>query len=138
MRAATRSSSILRITITTTQSPSTHCASARLRASSSREGHTPASAHDALASNCSPSRARMEDSPEKAVSAMRAIGRNAAARDEIGRARLKRAIGWIDAVMPRGGNCFRRTLIELALDAGAAEETLAFGLDVGRTGHVAF
>jgi hypothetical protein len=35
-------------------------------------------------------------------------------------------------------NCYRRTLVELALDAGAAHETLVFGLDVGKTGHVAF
>jgi hypothetical protein len=28
--------------------------------------------------------------------------------------------------------------MELALDRGAAEETLVFGLDVGTTGHVAF
>ena len=55
------------------------------------------------------------------------------------RARLRRAIGWVDAAYPgKGANCFRRVLVEVGLDAGAAEETLVFGLDVGRTGHVAF
>lgn len=83
-------------------------------------------------------RARTEDSPQAAVAAMRERGRGAPARDEIGRARLRRAIGWVDAMMPRGENCYRRTLMELALDAGAAGETLVFGLDVGKTGHVAF
>jgi hypothetical protein len=51
---------------------------------------------------------------------------------------LRRAIVSIDARYPGGGNCFRRVLVELALDAGAAEERLVFGLDIGKTGHVAF
>jgi hypothetical protein len=83
-------------------------------------------------------RMRMNDPPERAVAAMRARGKNAAVRDAVGRARLRRAIGWVDAMMPRGANCYRRTLLELALDAGAAGEPLVFGLDVGATGHVAF
>jgi hypothetical protein len=40
--------------------------------------------------------------------------------------------------MRSGPNCFRRTLLELSLDAGAARERIVFGLDVGRTGHVTF
>lgn len=76
-------------------------------------------------------------SPEEAVRRMREKGRRAQARGPIGRARLRRAIGWIDAAHPRP-NCFRRVLTELSLDRGAAEATLVFGLDVGTTGHVAF
>lgn len=85
-------------------------------------------------------RYRLRDSPESAVKAMRARGRLTKKRGVIGRARLRRAIGWIDAVYfpTKGGNCFRRVLVEVGLDAGAAEETLVFGLDIGRTGHVAF
>ncbi len=83
-------------------------------------------------------RARNAASPEAAVRAMRARGLAAPARGAIGRARLRRAIGWVDALHPRGANCYRRTLLELALDRGAASESLVFGLDVGRTGHVAF
>lgn len=83
-------------------------------------------------------RARNAASPEAAVRTMRARGLAARERGALGRARLRRAIGWVDALHPRGPNCYRRTLLELALDRGAAGETLVFGLDVGRTGHVAF
>lgn len=83
-------------------------------------------------------RLRRRASPEAAIAQMRARGRTAVARGPLGRARLRDAIGWVDAAMPGGGNCYRRTLIELALDGGAAREALVFGLDVGRTGHVAF
>ncbi len=70
---------------------------------------------------------------------MRAHGRETRrSRGRVGRSRLRRAIGWVDAAFPGGPNCFRRTLMEIALDAGAAGETLVFGLDVGKTGHVAF
>lgn len=75
-------------------------------------------------------------SPREAVATMRSRGACARARGPIGRARLRRAIGWLDAL--HRPNCFRRVLAEIALDGGAAQETLVFGLDVGRTGHVAF
>ncbi|MBX3215462.1 MAG: hypothetical protein KF850_25720 [Labilithrix sp.] len=83
-------------------------------------------------------RLRRGKSPEEAVRATRERGRDAQARGPVGRARLRRAIGWVDAASLGGPNCFRRTLMEMALDAGAARETLVFGLDLGRTGHVAF
>jgi hypothetical protein len=81
---------------------------------------------------------RRRASPEAAIARMRARGRDAEARGPLGRARLRDAIGWVDAALPGGGNCYRRTLIELGLDGGAAGEALVFGLDVGKTGHVAF
>lgn len=77
-------------------------------------------------------------SPERAIEHMRARGSREIARGPIGRARLRRAIGWVDALVPGGENCYRRVLLELALDAGAARETVVLGLDVGRTGHIAF
>lgn len=83
-------------------------------------------------------RRRLREPPAAAVRAMRDRGARQPSRGPIGRARLHRAIGWVDAAMPGGENCYRRTLLELGLDAGAARETLVFGLDVGRTGHVAF
>ncbi len=84
-------------------------------------------------------RLRLGTPPEQAVRAMRRRGANARRRGPIARARLRRAIGWIDAFYPsKGPNCFRRVLLEVGLDSGAAAETLVFGLDVGRTGHVAF
>lgn len=81
---------------------------------------------------------RRRESPERAIAAMRERGRREKARGPIGRARLRRAIGWVDALVPGGENCYRRVLVELALDAGAAEEAVVLGLDVGRTGHIAF
>lgn len=75
--------------------------------------------------------------PRATVASMRARGRRAPRRGPVGLARLRRAIAWLDAAYP-APNCYRRTLAEVALDAGAADATLVFGLDVGRTGHVAF
>jgi hypothetical protein len=83
-------------------------------------------------------RVRLREPAERAVDLMRGRGSTRTARGPIGRARLRRAIGWVDAPFPGGPNCFRRVLAELALDAGAASDTLVFGLDVDRTGHVAF
>lgn len=83
-------------------------------------------------------RARLSRGPEAIVREHRARGAREKLRGPIGRARLRRAIGWVDAFFPGGPNCFRRTLLELALDAGAARERLVFGLDVGKTGHVTF
>jgi len=78
-------------------------------------------------------------SPAEAVATMRRRGETAPVRGPIGRARLRRAIGWVDAAYVRARpNCFRRVLTEIALDGGAAREAIVFGLDVGRTGHVAF
>jgi hypothetical protein len=83
-------------------------------------------------------RLRRRAPPAEAVTTMRERGRMRASRGPIGRARLRRAIGWVDASFPGGANCYRRTLLETGLDGGAAMETLVFGLDVARTGHVAF
>jgi len=47
-------------------------------------------------------------------------------------------VGWTDALLPGSPSCYRRVLLEVALDGGAARETVVFGLDVGSTGHVAF
>ncbi|MDB5217078.1 MAG: hypothetical protein JWO86_5005 [Myxococcaceae bacterium] len=81
---------------------------------------------------------RKQATPQRVVDELRARGANAKERGPVGRARLRRAIGWVDAALPGGANCYRRVLLELALDAGAARETVVFGLDVGSTGHVAF
>jgi hypothetical protein len=82
---------------------------------------------------------RARQTPAQILAAMRKRGTaTGRARGPIGRARLRRAIGWVDALSPGGPSCYRRILLESALDAGAAGETVVFGLDVGRTGHVAF
>jgi hypothetical protein len=51
-------------------------------------------------------------------------------RDPKARMRLRRAIAWVDGHIPGGGNCYRRTLLEMALDRGAACEPLWLGLNV--------
>ena len=81
---------------------------------------------------------RLHDTPERVLTELRASGATMKRRGPIGRARLRRAIGWVDAMVPGGPNCLRRVLLEVALDEGAANETVEFGLDVGSTGHVAF
>ncbi len=81
---------------------------------------------------------RTKDTPQRVLDELRTRGATSKERGPIGRARLRRAIGWVDAMLPGGPSCYRRVLLELALDAGAARETVVFGLDVGSTGHVAF
>jgi hypothetical protein len=47
-------------------------------------------------------------------------------------------IALVDRVLPGEPNCLRRALLEIALDAGAAEEPLHLGLKVPggpRSGH---
>jgi Transglutaminase-like superfamily len=59
-------------------------------------------------------------------------------RSPEGRLKLRRAIAAVDARFPDGGNCLRRSLLEIALDAGAAAETLYAGFQArgGRnSGH---
>jgi hypothetical protein len=81
---------------------------------------------------------RAKQTPQRMLDDLRARAATSKERGPIGRARLRRAIGWVDAALPSGASCYRRVLLELALDAGAARETVVFGLDVGSTGHVAF
>jgi hypothetical protein len=52
--------------------------------------------------------------------------------------RLARAVRLVDRLFPSGPNCYRRALLEAALDAGAAHEPLMMGFrTVGGTceGH---
>ena len=44
------------------------------------------------------------------------------------RGALRRVIGAVDARFPGGANCYRRALLEICVDAGAAEEKLCMGL----------
>jgi hypothetical protein len=44
------------------------------------------------------------------------------------RGTLRRVIAAVDARLPGGGNCYRRALLEICIDAGAAEEKLYMGL----------
>jgi hypothetical protein len=62
------------------------------------------------------------------VSRFRARGRTAPEHSKAARARLFRMIRIVDRCMPDGGNCYRRVLLEVALDRFAAEEPIRFGL----------
>jgi hypothetical protein len=76
--------------------------------------------------------------PRPLVERLRRRGATSPKRDPRDRALLRAAIARVDALLP-GGGCYRRVLLEVALDGGAARETLSIGLDVagGRgSGHV--
>ncbi len=64
------------------------------------------------------------------LEAMRARGRARRVRSPPSRARLARAIGWVDRLGPGGPNCLRRTLLRVALDPESARESVVFGLNV--------
>lgn len=71
-------------------------------------------------------RARRGASPVEAVAAARMRGQRSIRRTCLERERLRRWISRIDRVVPND-NCYRRALMEIALDAGAAEEPLRLG-----------
>jgi hypothetical protein len=73
---------------------------------------------------------------QKRFDTARAMGRTKERRSVAGRVPLRRAISWIDFIRRDGQpGCYRRVLMELALDAGLAELDACLGLDVGKTGH---
>src|SRR5262249_44384489 len=76
-------------------------------------------------------RGRRTRGPRPLVADLRRKARQARARSPRDRARLQRAIAWVDACFPGGGNCYRRALLEMALDRGAASEPLRMGLKAG-------
>lgn len=75
--------------------------------------------------------------PRHAVRLFRAAGAGAPKRLPGDRVRLRRTIRLLDRVFPLGPNCYRRALVEIAMDSSAAAEPLHLGLNVsGRpTGH---
>jgi hypothetical protein len=75
-------------------------------------------------------RARHREGPGPLLFRVRARGRTRRERSEASRARIARAIHWVDRLWPGGANCYRRTLLRVALDAAAAREPVIFGLDV--------
>jgi hypothetical protein len=78
------------------------------------------------------------EGPKTLVDRLRARGRLAARRGPEERARLQRVIALCDRILPGEPSCYRRALLEIRLDAGAAEEELHMGLRVPggpRSGH---
>jgi hypothetical protein len=77
--------------------------------------------------------------PRKLIASVRARGATCVRRDPAARARLRRAIRFVDRLFPSGPNCYRRVLMEIALDAGAAAEPIHMGLQADgrpKSGHI--
>src|SRR5579863_8668813 len=66
--------------------------------------------------------------PKRCAVLARALGRRRASRIPEDRLRLRRFIRAIDVRLPDGGDCYRRALVEMALDPQSATEPLHFGL----------
>lgn len=80
-------------------------------------------------------RARQKAGPAALAAAMRLLSEGAPHRDPVERARLRGTIASCDRMVPFGAGCYRRALLEMALDAGAAEEPLVLGLRRHGLGH---
>lgn len=79
---------------------------------------------------------RRRRGPAVLLPELRQRGCRARARDDLGRRRLRRAIHWVDVCC--GANCYRRVLLETALDRGAAADPVALGFRArgpGLSGH---
>ena len=66
--------------------------------------------------------------PQPLVRRLRARGTSGIRRSDRERQRLRTFIRFVDRWFPDGGNCFRRTLIEIALDPVSASEPLFMAL----------
>ena len=74
----------------------------------------------------------------RSIADARNRGRKERRRSESERALLQRAISTVDRLVPGPPNCYRRVLLEVALDSGAAEQTVMLGFRSGggpRSGH---
>ena len=67
---------------------------------------------------------RRRQGPAPLLDSLRRRGRQCSARSSEQRQCLRRAIRFVDARFPDGGNCLRRVLLEVALDSVAATETV--------------
>ena len=66
--------------------------------------------------------------PTSFIPNLRRRARYSPERSHAEREVLRRMIAALDARLPGGGNCYRRALLEMSLDAGAARERLHLGL----------
>jgi hypothetical protein len=82
--------------------------------------------------------ARRGLTPARAIALARAVGRCGTYAAPQRRERLRRRLLALDSRLPGGGNCYRRALVQMALDPESAAEPIYFGLvrDGGpRSGH---
>ena len=73
-------------------------------------------------------RSRKRRGPQELVHSLRLRGAQCRPRSATERSVLRRIIRFVDSLFPSGPNCYRRALIEIATDAGAAKEPLRMGL----------
>jgi hypothetical protein len=81
---------------------------------------------------------RSRRGPAPLVAELRARGARRRRRNAVERESLRRVIGAVDRCFPSGGNCYRRALVEIAVDGGAAAEPLHLGFRAGgrpQSGH---
>ena len=81
---------------------------------------------------------RLTDGPAPLLKDLRERARYRRRRTAEERSDLRRVIRWADAHFPGGGNCYRRSLLEIALDADSASEAFVMGLRSAggdRSGH---
>jgi hypothetical protein len=81
---------------------------------------------------------RVRVAPASLLKSLRARGGRGRARTDLERARLTRIIRLVDAFFLGGRNCYRRALLEIAVDPIAAATPLNLGLRTGggpRSGH---
>jgi hypothetical protein len=71
---------------------------------------------------------RITFGPARILPRLRRTARRWRRRSPSERDDLRRLIAAVDARLPDGGNCYRRALLEILVDAGAAEEKLFMGL----------
>jgi hypothetical protein len=76
-------------------------------------------------------RARLTSGPKPLIERLRSQGKERPARGSAGRSRLRYAIALAERLRGRMPNCYRRVLMEIALDAGAAGEAVFLGLRTG-------
>ncbi|MDB4983195.1 MAG: hypothetical protein JWM82_3947 [Myxococcales bacterium] len=73
-------------------------------------------------------RGRLTLGPARLLPLLRERGQASRSRTPEQRGRLQRMIALVDRFMPGGPNCYRRSLLEVALDSVAAREPLRLGL----------
>jgi hypothetical protein len=81
---------------------------------------------------------RTRRGPLRLLPELRARGSRCRARGPVDRSWLRKMIVLVDRFFPSGANCYRRALMEIALDANAAAEPLNLGLQAHggpRSGH---
>jgi hypothetical protein len=82
--------------------------------------------------------ARKVQGPAPLVGRLRVKGARRVARTKAQRRRLQATIAAVDGRLSGGGNCYRRALLEIALDRDAAAEPLFMGLTAAggpKSGH---